>query len=256
MNPHWTSSGPAQAKSETSSPNPSVFLGEEHPAKFKTPNLRNYASQINQENSISFIDNLNITHPILMSVIPNESQIKPDVSLPYFYAEGDQIPPKEISDISSIHSTERNGKFDLERLKMQKYDSVGQPTLHIQLKFENVTIIPKDVLKKSNRRCEKCRKNKPNQANLPVKKILDNINGKINPCEFLAIIGASGAGKTTLLNYLSNKMFPNDLHGSGKVLINGIPREKIDYFKFTAFVQQDDILFEMFTVQGIFFFKR
>ena len=60
-----------------------------------------------------------------------------------------------------------------------------------------------------------------------------------------------GAGKTTLLNYLSGKMFPNDLHATGTTTINDIPREEIDYFKFTAFVQQDDILFETLTVRGM-----
>jgi len=45
-------------------------------------------------------------------------------------------------------------------------------------------------------------------------------------------------------------MFPNDLTASGTTTINGIKREEIDYFKFTAFVQQDDILFETLTVNG------
>ena len=45
-------------------------------------------------------------------------------------------------------------------------------------------------------------------------------------------------------------MFPTDLYATGVTKINGIIREKIDYFKFTAFVQQDDILFETLTVEG------
>ena len=47
-------------------------------------------------------------------------------------------------------------------------------------------------------------------------------------------------------------MFPNDLQAQGKTTINGIDRETLDYFKFTAFVQQDDILFETFSVRGNF----
>lgn len=58
-----------------------------------------------------------------------------------------------------------------------------------------------------------------------------------------------GAGKTTLLNYLSGKMFPRDLTAKSKTVINGIDRDKIDFYRFTAFVQQEDILFESFTVK-------
>ena len=45
-------------------------------------------------------------------------------------------------------------------------------------------------------------------------------------------------------------MFPNDLSATGTITINGMDRNKIDYFKFTAFVQQDDILFETLTAYG------
>lgn len=47
-------------------------------------------------------------------------------------------------------------------------------------------------------------------------------------------------------------MFPKDLKATGTTTINGIKREELDYFKFTAFVQQDDILFETLTVRGKF----
>jgi hypothetical protein len=45
-------------------------------------------------------------------------------------------------------------------------------------------------------------------------------------------------------------MFPSDLAATGNTTINKIPREQLDYFKFTAFVQQDDILLETLTVKG------
>lgn len=46
-------------------------------------------------------------------------------------------------------------------------------------------------------------------------------------------------------------MFSQDLHATGNTSINGIPREKIDYQKFTAFVQQEDVLFESLTVREV-----
>ena len=43
------------------------------------------------------------------------------------------------------------------------------------------------------------------------KVILDNVEGCVNPGQFLSIIGASGAGKTTLLNYLSGRLISKGL---------------------------------------------
>jgi ABC-type multidrug transport system ATPase subunit len=70
------------------------------------------------------------------------------------------------------------------------------------------------------------------------------------PGQFLSIIGASGAGKTTLLNYLSGRLISRNLEKSGTVLINGVDRAEIKGFQsFTAFVQQDDIMFQTLTVR-------
>ncbi len=79
--------------------------------------------------------------------------------------------------------------------------------------------------------------------------ILNNVSGALRHGQFLSMMGSSGAGKTTLLQYLSNKMFPSALECSGKVTINKKPRETIPYDRFTAFVQQDDILMEMMSVR-------
>lgn len=60
----------------------------------------------------------------------------------------------------------------------------------------------------------------------------------------MSIIGASGAGKTTLLNYLSGKLASKNLLITGDVKINGITKDKIsNYGIFSAFVQQDDVLY-------------
>ena len=70
------------------------------------------------------------------------------------------------------------------------------------------------------------------------------------PGQFLSIIGASGAGKTTLLNFLSGRLISRALNKQGQILINGVDRNEIKAFSsFTAFVQQDDIMFQTLTVR-------
>jgi len=58
-----------------------------------------------------------------------------------------------------------------------RMNSLSQPSLRVQLRWENITVIPKDQAK--------------NTSVVP-KKILDNICGTVMPEQFLAIIGASG----------------------------------------------------------------
>jgi len=79
---------------------------------------------------------------------------------------------------------------------------------------------------------------------------LDGVNGAVLPGQFLSIIGASGAGKTTLLNYLSGRLISTGLTKTGQVLVNGVNRDQIRGFTaFSAYVQQDDILFQTMTVR-------
>lgn len=80
--------------------------------------------------------------------------------------------------------------------------------------------------------------------------ILDDVSGCVQPGQFLSIIGASGAGKTTLLNYLSGRLISKGLVKKGEVLVNGVNRDKMKGFQaFSAYVQQDDILFQTMTVR-------
>ena len=58
-----------------------------------------------------------------------------------------------------------------------------------------------------------------------------------------------GAGKTTLLNYLSDKDPSKNLNKQGDVFINGVSRSKIDYGRYVAYVQQEDVLFQTLTVR-------
>ena len=65
------------------------------------------------------------------------------------------------------------------------------------------------------------------------------------------IMGASGAGKTTLLNALSGRIKLNKkcrLTGE-RTLNDVIPLDCRSFSKFGAYVMQDDMLFEYFTVK-------
>lgn len=76
------------------------------------------------------------------------------------------------------------------------------------------------------------------------------MSGSVSPGNFLSIIGASGAGKTTLLNYLSGRLISQNLDKKGKILVNGQDRDEIKGFAtFSAFVQQDDVLFQTMSVR-------
>ncbi|KAJ2807961.1 hypothetical protein H4R20_001062 [Coemansia guatemalensis] len=76
--------------------------------------------------------------------------------------------------------------------------------------------------------------------------ILNEITGQVCAGETIAIIGSSGAGKTTLLNALSGRIVGGRL--SGQVLFHGSRRNPGTYKRLTAYVQQDDIMHAMLTV--------
>lgn len=118
----------------------------------------------------------------------------------------------------------------------------------LQLTFKNVTI--RAPIKQ--RRC--CRKGTVDPDAPTEKVILDDLSGTIRPGEFLAILGASGAGKTTLLNYLSQKDISRNLKKTGQVLVNGKDVKSIDFKRYIAYVQQDDILFQTLTVRECLMF--
>jgi ABC-type multidrug transport system fused ATPase/permease subunit len=108
--------------------------------------------------------------------------------------------------------------------------------LSVQLSWKNVTVKVEEI-KKDHGKITKENKT-----------ILDNLSGTVHPGQFLAILGSTGAGKSTLLNFLSGNLSSPHLIAQGEVLINGIPRNTIDYSKFTAFFQQDDVFVECFTM--------
>ena len=60
----------------------------------------------------------------------------------------------------------------------------------------------------------------------------------------------AGAGKTTLLNYLSGREISQNLNKDGTILVNGQNKDDMKNFSsISAYVQQDDILFQTMTVR-------
>jgi ABC-type multidrug transport system ATPase subunit len=85
------------------------------------------------------------------------------------------------------------------------------------------------------------------------KLILDNISGEVTSGQTLAIMGSSGAGKTTFLNYLSTRTGTSGLHkesGDIKFIVNELDESR-SLAKLSAFVTQDDILYEVLTVEEL-----
>ena len=99
-------------------------------------------------------------------------------------------------------------------------------------------------------------------SNLTVKKesdnttLLNSINGECTNNHSLAIMGPSGGGKTTLLNYLSSKMATNGLKKTGGIITLSVnnKNETKHLKEVSAFVTQDDILFEILTPRELFQF--
>jgi len=125
----------------------------------------------------------------------------------------------------------------------QKHKSKGTP---IQLTWKEVFI---QAIPPPAKGC--CKKQEQGEP----KTIIDHVSGTVLPGQFLAIIGASGAGKTTLLNYLSGRDISKNLDRQGEVLVNGTNRNQVSNFSaFSAYVQQDDILFQTMTVRECLMF--
>ncbi|KAJ2393460.1 hypothetical protein GGI05_002420, partial [Coemansia sp. RSA 2603] len=80
-----------------------------------------------------------------------------------------------------------------------------------------------------------------------VRRILHGISGEVRAGEAIALIGSSGAGKTTLLNALSGRIVGGEL--SGNILFRGAKRNPGNFKRLTAYVQQDDLMHPLLTVQ-------
>lgn len=86
--------------------------------------------------------------------------------------------------------------------------------------------------------------------------ILKGCSGSAMPGQATFIMGSSGAGKTSLLNAISDRISnKNGNKCEGQVLINDkIPLNQSNFGDIGAYVMQDDVLFQYFTVEEAFSF--
>ncbi len=151
-------------------------------------------------------------------------------------------PPPPPSNNAAIPAISPELSQKLESKMSSDYGLPGnRQRLRVQLTWKNIMVWPN-----LNVGCVKKPAAQPGETK---RLILRNVSGTVRPGQFLSIIGSTGAGKTTLLQLLSGKMFPHNLEYTGTIEINGQPRDNIDYSRFTAFVQQDDVLMENLTVR-------
>lgn len=78
------------------------------------------------------------------------------------------------------------------------------------------------------------------------RRLLDHVDGWVEPGTLTALMGASGAGKTTLLDVLANRVTMGVI--TGDMLVNGNPREN-SFQRKTGYVQQQDVHLETSTVR-------
>lgn len=84
------------------------------------------------------------------------------------------------------------------------------------------------------------------------RRILDHVDGWVQPGTLTALMGASGAGKTTLLDVLANRVTMGVV--TGDMLVNGNKREK-SFQRKTGYVQQQDVHLETSTVREALIFS-
>ncbi|KAI8319816.1 P-loop containing nucleoside triphosphate hydrolase protein [Martensiomyces pterosporus] len=82
--------------------------------------------------------------------------------------------------------------------------------------------------------------------------LLHGISGEIYPGEVIGLLGPSGAGKTTLLNILAGRIEGGVLNG--RVLFRGKKRVPGVFKRRVAYVEQEDVMFPMLTVEETIMF--
>eukprot|EP01083_Nonionella_stella_P026518 73020_1 len=115
------------------------------------------------------------------------------------------------------------------RFSLQSFKQIGDVLQPIRLEFRDIHF----VLKKTT----------------PNKHVLRSVSGFAEPGQFLAVLGGSGAGKSSLLSVLAGRLRSkgNKTSVTGGVLLNGQSVDARTFQKMTAYIMQDDSLFETLT---------
>ncbi|KAJ2226285.1 hypothetical protein GGF40_001936 [Coemansia sp. RSA 1286] len=115
-------------------------------------------------------------------------------------------------------------------------ESKGSPDQSASVQQRDMEHPPKTILSWSNV-----------EYKVPEKTILKGVSGHVNAGETVALIGSSGAGKTTLLNALSGRIIGGQLYGD--ICFQGAKRDPKTFKQLTAYVQQDDLMHPLLTVE-------
>ena len=147
-----------------------------------------------------------------------------------------------------VHSLEYDHLYDIEERKNATQLSLNKNRTPVSIKWSNLTYSVQIVDPNSGKKC---------RAPKIDKIILNNVSGSAKPGQLVAIMGPSGSGKTTLLNILSGRCVKTKgAKLSGYIAVNNINKKELGSKRFSqisAYVQQDDILFNMQTVKETLF---
>ncbi|KAL0059529.1 Multidrug resistance protein [Marasmius tenuissimus] len=90
------------------------------------------------------------------------------------------------------------------------------------------------------------------QIQKEVRRLLDHVDGWVEPGKLTALMGASGAGKTTLLDVLASRVTTGVITGS--MFVDGKPRDQ-SFQRKTGYAQQQDLHLETSTVREALLFS-
>lgn len=91
-----------------------------------------------------------------------------------------------------------------------------------------------------------------NKEESKMRTLLHRVSGEIYPGEVVGLLGPSGAGKTTLLNILAGRIEGGVLNG--RVQFRGEKRVPGVFKRRVAYVEQEDVMFPMLTVEETIMF--
>ncbi|RHY08597.1 hypothetical protein DYB36_003289 [Aphanomyces astaci] len=99
-------------------------------------------------------------------------------------------------------------------------------------------------------------KNLDYYVTLPTKverQLLNNITASFTPGRMCALMGATGAGKTTLMDVIAGRKTGGRIVGD--IIINGEPKNPVNFSRITAYCEQMDIHSEMSTIGEALWFS-